>query len=515
MKCELNSPIYLLMSVILLTAMPFVLLHFIYGSAVTDDAQLTISTGSLKGKVVTFRGIKVYQFLGIPFAEPPIGDLRFKKPLPVKSWNKLLNVDRWGPHCPQINFQWSEDCLYLNVFTSFSALNVAKNIESTNQSRSVMVWFYGGAFISGSANMPDLYDGTMLAALNDVIIVTVNYRIGPLGFLYLPEYGIPGNMGLWDQQLALQWVQDNIQYFDGDPGKVTIFGESAGSRSVSAHMVSPQLVGLFNKAIMQSGVLSDSNNTLTRHASSLVFLDKLNCSQSTATDVQSCLAAYKFGVVSEADSVSVGVVVGDEFIPDSIETAISKQKLDPNINILLGTVGYEGAFSLASTIDPQMFDPINPLNLTALDVRNILRKWFKQFSTDSLMQIYFADVDPNDSDKLRQILSKAVGDVQIACPAYSLGRKLVKDNKQSAVYAYYQSQKSITKPIYLFPSGSTWFPATHTNDLPFVFGYPFAVNETYDKEEVILSSIMMQTWTNFAKHGYVRDCMLRKIHRSN
>nr|AYV89081.1 esterase TCE1 [Tetranychus truncatus] len=358
-----------------------------------------------------------------------------------------------------------------------------------------MVWIHGGAFLRGSANFPDNFDGTILTAIHDVIIVTINYRLGPLGFLYLPENGIPGNMGLWDQKLALEWVKDNIVKFGGDPGRVTVFGESAGGLSISAHLVSPYSKGLFRNAILQSGAYYTSKRLMDPNVPK-EFLKEINCTQ---TDhLQSCLSSYQFGQNEAADTLAFAPIVDHDFLLDVPINLIKNHSVDSSINIFLGAIEYEGAAKLAAEIDPVLFDPVNPKNLTLSLVRKVLSTRSDPYSLDYLMNLYFSNADPNNSTELRLILSKVIGDILITCPTYVYGRDLIL-NGQASVYAYYLTQKPIKSINNFPPPDKIWLPPTHADDDPFVFGYPLSTVEYHDKEEVIVSFIMMESWTNFAK----------------
>jgi len=223
--------------------------------------NLVAKTGS--GKVegeLKESGILVFK--GIPYAKPPVGELRFKPPQPPKPWSYTFKAGMFGPVAPQAENEigstaaqeQSEDCLSLNVWTP----------AADGKHRPVMVWIHGGGFTNGSGS-DDWYDGSTFTERGDVVVVTLNYRLGALGFLYLggvggPEYAQSGNLGLLDQVAALKWVRDNIAAFGGDPGNVTIFGESAGSMSVCTLMGMPAARGLFQKAIGESGALNLINN---------------------------------------------------------------------------------------------------------------------------------------------------------------------------------------------------------------------------------------------------------------
>ncbi|TMW44054.1 hypothetical protein DOY81_010861 [Sarcophaga bullata] len=213
--------------------------------------KVQVKQGVIVGQQKPLPNGNSYQsFQGIPYAVPPIGELRFKSPIPLERFSvpeldclKERNVS-FHRDAFTNEILGSEDCLFLNVYVPKSAKNSSKQLP-------VMVWIHGGGYTFGSGNS-DYYLPLSLMQ-EDVIVVTLNYRLGALGFLCLPEEGIWGNAGLKDQRLALQWVQDNIQAFNGDPNNVTLFGESAGASSVHLHVLAKHAQKLFHKAIMQSG----------------------------------------------------------------------------------------------------------------------------------------------------------------------------------------------------------------------------------------------------------------------
>ncbi|VVC93855.1 unnamed protein product [Leptidea sinapis] len=214
-------------------------------------ARVEVEEGILEGEILSNEcGNIFYSFKGIPYAEPPIGDLRFKAPKPKKPWQGVRQAKQHGSICyqhdnhPPFAAKGNEDCLYLNVYTP----------TCTPIKLPVMVYIHGGAFRIGDGNS-DRY-GPVFLLKHNVILVTINYRLEILGFLCLDSKDIPGNAGMKDQVAALRWVQKNIRNFGGDPDNVTIFGESAGGASVSFHLVSPMSKGLFKRAIMQSGSIT-------------------------------------------------------------------------------------------------------------------------------------------------------------------------------------------------------------------------------------------------------------------
>ena len=233
----------------------FLLSAFAAFNAHAQGPQVTIANGRVEGVVDAATGIRMFK--GIPFAQPPVGDLRWKEPQPVKNWDGVLKADHFGPNAMQKNVfgdmlfrssGMSEDCLYLNVWTP---------AKTGKEKLPVLVYFYGGGFVAGDGS-ESRYDGESLAR-RGIVTVTVNYRLGIFGLLAHPEltkessHQASGNYGLLDQHEALVWVQKNIAAFGGDPNRVTIDGESAGSISVCAQMASPLSKGLFSAAIGESG----------------------------------------------------------------------------------------------------------------------------------------------------------------------------------------------------------------------------------------------------------------------
>ncbi|GII96015.1 carboxylic ester hydrolase [Sinosporangium siamense] len=216
-------------------------LHASIAEVTSRDSVVRTDSGPVRGTVTADKRL----FEGIPFAAPPVGDLRWRSPQPVTPWTEPRDATRPGNTCaqlPQLGSvrSESEDCLYLNVTTP----------RRTNRPLPVMVWVHGGGFTSGSG---DFYDASWLVNQGDVVVVTVNYRLGVFGSFSHPDLPGSGAFGLEDQQAALRWVKRNARAFGGDPRNVTVFGESAGALSICAQLTSPSAAGLFHRAIMQSG----------------------------------------------------------------------------------------------------------------------------------------------------------------------------------------------------------------------------------------------------------------------
>jgi para-nitrobenzyl esterase len=226
-------------------------------AAAQADGPVVRTTGGLvRGEIEK----DVLVFRGIRFAAPPVGPLRFRPPMPPSPWNDVEPALDFAPACPQLvaidltennNSVMAEDCLALNIWTP--------HVDA--KKRPVMVWIHGGGFVGGSARNT-WYDGAALSARGDVVVVTLQYRLGAWGFLELSEiggydYAESGNVGLLDQIAGLKWVKQNIQAFGGDPDKVTLFGQSAGAGSIGMLMTLPTAAGLFQKAILESGTPKD------------------------------------------------------------------------------------------------------------------------------------------------------------------------------------------------------------------------------------------------------------------
>jgi para-nitrobenzyl esterase len=232
------------------------------GAATLDEVRL--DSGPVTGVQEEVDGQDIWIFKGIPYAAPPVGDLRWQPPQPVTPWEDPLPCTAFGPACPQPSMfeildlitldagREDEDCLYLNVWSP---------ADRAGEDLPVMVWIHGGSFETGSGSMA-LYDGRYLAA-RGVVVVTINYRLGALGFLVHPalsaasDEGVSGNYGLLDQIAALRWVRTNIAGFGGDADNVTVFGESAGAMSILTLLVMPEAEGLFRRAIVESGIMLD------------------------------------------------------------------------------------------------------------------------------------------------------------------------------------------------------------------------------------------------------------------
>jgi len=319
------------------------------------------TAGSVEGIV---KDATVY-YLGIPYAEPPVGKLRWQPPQPKQPWKGVLDATEYQNHCIQFPLNKtvqvgalinaSEDCLFLNVYTRRA------EISRDNRRKPVMVWIHGGANIIGAS---DYTDPAPLLETGDVIVVSMNYRLGAFGFMAHPALAAEGhpfaNYGVLDQQLALKWVRDNISRFGGDPLNVTIFGISAGGLNVTTHLISPGSAGLFQKAIIQSGAyLLDTPSLSYSEGLGTSVANRVGCARQTSVATTACLRALSvtdiLGHLSallaedqpprEDKFLRPGwgypqMTVDGQILPEPIRTAIEAGRIH-RIPVLLGSTSDE------------------------------------------------------------------------------------------------------------------------------------------------------------------------------
>ncbi len=325
------------------------------GSNASPASAPVVVTHSGKVEGRQERGLDL--FLGLPFAAPPVGDLRWREPQAVDAWTGTRKADAYAASCMQkpgipesaggTAGLLSEDCLYLNVWTPKA--DVAGK-------RPVMVWIHGGALVFGSGNVA-LYDGTALAQ-RGAVVVTINYRMGPLGFFSHPaldgdDAGVPVNYGLLDQIAALRWVRDNIAAFGGDPGNVTIFGESAGAQSVLALYASPLAKGLFHKGIAQSPYGIPSHTRARAREVGVQVASAVGAEGASGTTVQlrAVPAARFFEPAGKVPSLAPGFIIGDAALPQPILDAFQKHR-QARLPLVIGSNSDEATVAVAFGVDP-------------------------------------------------------------------------------------------------------------------------------------------------------------------
>jgi para-nitrobenzyl esterase len=439
------------------------------------------------------RGLVVgdgYAFRGLPYAAPPVGDLRWRPPQPPLSWRGIRDATEFAPSCPQKPSLFeppgpqSEDCLYLNISTP--TLHRGGALP-------VLVWIHGGGFTEdGSLN----YDGTKLAA-DGIVVVTINYRIGALGFLAHPALaswpgGPSGNYGLMDQQAALRWVRDNIRAFGGNPQNVTIAGQSAGGVSVLAHLVSPGSRGLFQRAIVESGAFALNQVPLANaEAFGEQFAAQVGCSDQTADCLRHAPLAT---LVNDFPDAAIPGVVDGKVLREPIGTALAARRF-AHVPIINGVNQNEELIFVAGlglAVNGGMFVPA-PAPIPATyenDIASVLGVSTSRAS--AIAAQYPLSAYPAPILALSTLLS----DANFACPALQ-----VDDWVSGSVPTFaYQFNDGTAPPLFAGPK----FPpiATHSSEIQYLFDQPnapFAATLNPDQEALAVS--MRAAWATFAAAG--------------
>ncbi len=458
-------------------------------------------------------------FLGIPFAKAPVGHLRFKHPQPIDTWSGIYNATKLPNSCYQIpdeefgefrgstmwnpNTRVSEDCLYLNVWVPKTHPKLRKS--------AVMVWIYGGGFYSGTTTL-NLYDGKILAAENNIIVVSIGYRVGVLGFLALGDAAAPGNAGLFDQLMGLEWVQHNIAHFGGDPQNVTIFGESAGSVSVSLHLLSPLSRSKFQRAIMQSGVANMPWATVTmeegKRRSMELATDILDCPDTDNMEqIVECLRAVPPQILSDKQFVSSGIlqfpfvpVIDGAFLVESPRATLERRNFK-KCPILLGSNLNEASFFIIYELAD--FLKLNRSTMTREQFVVSMSRLFQyypqyprtinSFGLDAIIYRYTNWIDPENQLWNLLGLDNSVGDFGFTCNVNEFAHTYASAGEM--VYSYYFTYRYSSNP---WPS---WMGVLHGDEIIFAFGDPLKPGLNYSKIEQNLSKEIMGYWTNFAKTG--------------
>lgn len=324
-------------------------------AAEPSSSPPVVATGSGRLEGRKEKGLEVFR--GVPFAAPPLGSLRWREPQAVVAWGGVRKADAYAASCMQkpgipvsaggTDGSLSEDCLYLNVWTPASG---------TTGRRPVMVWIHGGALVFGSGNVA-LYDGAALAQ-RGAVVVTINYRMGALGFFSHPAIdgrgpSSPVNYGLLDQIAALRWVRENIAAFGGDPGNVTIFGESAGAQSVLALYASPLAKGLFHKGIAQSpyGIPSHTRAKAREVSEQVATAVGLAGASATAAQLRAVPAASFFQLGEKGPTLAPGFIVGDQALPRPILETFQQGK-QARAPLIIGNNSDEATVATAFGMDP-------------------------------------------------------------------------------------------------------------------------------------------------------------------
>ncbi len=467
---------------------------------------LAASVATASAPVVTtrdgrVRGISsggIERFLGVPYAMPPVGDLRWRPPQPHGHWRRVREATAFANHCPQHASPFglassTEDCLYLNVFRPArdghdDEEGDQEGDDDREERLPVMVWIHGGALLVGES---DDYDPVRLVQ-HGVVLVTINYRLGSLGFLAHPaltaesDVHASGNYGLMDQQAALRWVERNIASFGGDPRRVTIFGESAGGLSVHSHIASPLSAGLFHRAIVQSGAYALSQPSLSdAEAQGQALAMRVGCTDQTAE----CLRATP--VQTLLDALLVATVVPDVdgyVLTQTIGASLASGQFN-RVPVIEGSNHDEWRLFVALNVD-LVTGPLTPEQYTGA----IAATLGVPLSTAEFLASFY----PVESYPSTDLALSALGtDAIFACNSRKAVRLL---SQYVPTYGYEFNDEDAPQrflPAVSFPYGSA-----HASEIQYLFGLPATVEAPeLTAEQRGLSRAMIAYWTSFARTG--------------
>ncbi|XP_010610490.1 carboxylesterase 3 [Fukomys damarensis] len=477
----------------------------------TTHPEVDTTLGRVRGRQVGVKGTDhlVNVFLGIPFAQPPLGPLRFADPLPAQPWEGVRDAGTDPPMCMQhvermnISRFWlngkhkifpiSEDCLILNIYSPAKATTKAR--------KPVMVWIHGGSLMVGSATSQD---GSALSAYEDVVVVTVQYRLGIFGFFSTGDKHVPGNQGFLDVVAALRWVQENITPFGGDPNCVTILGGSAGASIVSALVLSPMATGLFHRAIAQSGVIFVPllrGSDLWLKAQSLA--DSLACSSDSPAELVQCLRQKKGEELIHAQASKMVVStysIDGSFFPKSPEELLKDRQFHP-VPFLIGVNNHEFGWLIPRALG--MLDMMEQMSRE--HIPDLLKPFLASLNIPpEMMSMVIDQYLGNDSDAQprREDFQELAGDIVFNIPALNFSRQLQGSGTPIFFYEFQHVPSSFAK---IKPP---WVKADHAAEIAFMFGGPFLMDENTllafpeaTEEEKQLSLTMMAQWAHFARTG--------------
>ena len=498
----------------------------------TNAILVETPLGHVRGIQATDRhtGDLVYKFRGIKYAKPPTGQLRFRKPEPIDIWRGEYDATKFGPICPQMEMDFfgekykaltqSEDCLSLNI-------EVPRKI-SKDELLPVMVYMHGGGLIFGFG---DAFIGTRLALDGNVIVVTINYRLGILGFMSLYHPAAKGNYGFWDQKMAIQWIHDNIRSFGGDPNSVTITGESAGGWSVSMQSLQPSNKGLFHRLIAQSGVASRGGFLKMKTVEKFIqtIPERTNCSVTDMYQLVDCLRgvsaddliqAYGMGLAEVPNQMTLENFFGPSIDGDFFPVHPISLLEDPgspvsqffgSLDFMTGTTSQEG--SLIFLMPPKMQEHYNfnvsisvPAEFICEGIiRNYVNLQFKGDDSvyDAMCEFYTSD---GTADEQSNRAADLLGDVyftSFTAEMLDFHAKL----KNGKTYQY-QFSKISPRPFPLPPP--KWLKGSgHADELLYLLNVDVAPTDIesdkdYDKlkgDDLTVAKNMISMWSSFSKTG--------------
>eukprot|EP00106_Octopus_bimaculoides_P021335 XP_014788777.1 PREDICTED: acetylcholinesterase-like [Octopus bimaculoides] len=479
-------------------------------SIYAQDPIIDTTTGKIKGSNISVQNVNLDVFLGIPFAKPPVGNLRFRRPEPIERWSGIKDTKEHVSACVQqvqggiggeslwnLKTNISEDCLYLNIWAPTESRKSRSNLTT-------MIWIHGGAFVSGSSTL-EIYDGKWLATSQNIIVASLNYRLGPFGFLSLNDERAPGNMGLLDQNLAIKWIRDNIASFGGDPDSLTLFGHSAGSASVGFHTISPLSRKLFKNAIMMSGsttspwAIRSIDRNIDR-AKAMAFA--LKCPMGNTKAMIDCFLEADAKKLAEAQSfnlddylkVTFTPVVDNYFLSGNLSEILNDKTVKKDV--LTGFVENEGSVFLLVAFPKEL--PIKGNAQIGTDTAHKLIKSVTEptnlnsLQMDVITYLYGSRVFSfPETEKYRYIIEQVAGDTAFKCPAFKFAEQF---SSHSNVYMYSFEFRS---RLNLWPK---WLGVVHGYDVIFAFARPLPKKD-YADEDKIVTERMSSFFVNFSKSG--------------
>ena len=450
----------------------------------TEQIIIQTDKGKVEGIYNTDETVRIFK--GIPFAAPPIGNLRWKAPQPTEVWDGILNCSEFGAspiqNKPQPFYCWteefiaqpeplSEDCLQLNVWTS---------AKSRTDKQPVFVWIYGGGLVSGSSNC-DIYDGEEMAK-QGVVFVSINYRVGVLGFMAHPAltkesgYNASGNYGFLDQIAALQWIQNNIAAFGGDPNNVTIAGQSAGAYSVHTLIGSPLAKGLFHKAILQSGGLFTNRTHQDLATAEEVGTRLMEKAGKSSIEELRGMPADELQQLSNDPSIGrFGVTLDDYLLPTDLRTHF-KNKQHQQVPIMAGWVSGDGDF-------------MGNLKMSVEDYQAKAKENYED-KADEFLKIF-----PATTDAEVQKMNSKLTLLNFA----GMSPHLLSGFNDNPTYIYEFAHVPPDKAD--FPN----YGAFHTSEVPFTLHTLHTWNRDWRPIDKEIEQMMSAYWVNFAKTGNPND----------
>ncbi|CAH0703530.1 unnamed protein product [Spodoptera exigua] len=491
------------------------LLLSIYVSDVKSEKQPVVRTplGEVAGYYMQTRGGRqIAAFTAIPFAVPPVGDLRFKAPVPVEPWQETLDATKVSPVCVQRNpytrqeeIVGQEDCLYLNIYTPITDNDVGEKKKLLP----VMVFLHGGGWMCGSATT-DMY-GPQFLLDRDVVFVATNYRLGPLGFLSTLDENCPGNNGLKDQQEALRFLQKTIKSFGGDPNSVTIFGESAGGASVHYHMISETSAGLFHKGISESGtaLVPWAEAPPGEPLRNAFFLAKsLDCPQAPSAKMIECLRTKdSYDIIGtefsfykwDYEPMTPFKAVVEPSLPGAFLTRSPRKVPNvPAVPWMTGLTKDEGclksvwitAYKNRYLEFMSGFETIGPVTFYYENSP------YAEEITQKIRNKYFKE---NDEQATQRGILDIYTDSYFAYPAIE-AIELVFNYTKNPVYLYELTYRAANSFSQIFGDPQGDYGVCHADDLMHLFPIEFLTNPI-TPEDLKMSETIVTLWTNFATTG--------------